>query len=246
LKRSIHILLLIFIGTFHLGCDKSEGWDCFKKAGDTITETRQLGAFVNVYAEGKLNIEYHYAAEPFVEVTFGENLIDDIETKVEGGSLYISNETKCNWTRNMSKTALVAIYAPTLDLFENQISGDIQFLDTLYSDVFQYDQWNANGEVSMIFNANIVKIAAHTGFANITASGDCENARIYSGAICIFNAQDLKSPNVSVNNSSIYDISCYSSGYLYGQVNLSGDIIYSGNPDQIDTDIQGSGTVRPN
>lgn len=246
MKRLLHISLLIFIGTFHLGCDKSEGWDCFKKAGDTITETRQLGGFVNVYAEGKLNIEYHYATVAYVEVTFGENIIADIETNVEGGSLYISNETKCNWTRNMSKTALVGIYAPTLNLFENQIAGDIQFIDTLYSDVFEYDHWNANGEVSMLLNANTVKISAHTGYANISVVGDCQNTELYSGAVCIFEAQELKASSASVNNSSTYNISCYSSGYLYGNVNLSGDIVYSGNPDQIDTDIQGSGTVRPN
>ena len=40
--------LLIFIGIFHLGCDKSDGWDCFKKEGDTLTETRKTGDFLSV------------------------------------------------------------------------------------------------------------------------------------------------------------------------------------------------------
>lgn len=246
MKRTLHIALLIFIGTFHLGCDKSDGWDCFKKAGSTITETRQTGEFLSVYAEGKLNVKYRYAESCFVQVTFGENIIADIETNVDGDRLYISNETKCNWTRDMSKTAKVTIYAPTLSLFENQISGDIQFADTLYSDLFQYDHWEANGEVSMVINANTVKISAHTGYANILAKGVCENLTLFSGAVCIFDTHDLKSASALVNNTSTYDISCFSNGYLYGSINLSGDIVYSGSPNQIDTNIQGSGEVRPN
>ena len=218
-----------------LGCDKEEGWNCTKKSGDNVLDIRETGSFESVKASGKMNVTYRYAATEYVEIWFGKNVVGDITTKVENGRLYIENQTTCNWVRNLSKTPEVTIYAPSLTFFENKIAGDIHFADTLKSPSFHYDQWDANGVIDLLVEAEELNVFAHTGYAEIDVRGTAFTAQLYSGSVSIFNATELITTNVLVNNSSTYDITCHAGNYLYGAINSSGNIRYLGSPDLVDT-----------
>lgn len=243
MKRSAYFILLI--GLLLLGCDKESAWNCTKKSGTTILEERTPGAFVSVKATGKMDITYRYAASEYVEIEFGKNVVGDITTHVQNGRLYIENQTSCNWVRNMSKTPKVIIYAPHLTYLENRIAGDILFADTLKSNVFHYEQWDANGVVNMTVVTENLKVFAHTGYVEIEVKGKTEIAELYSASVTTFDAANLIAESALVNNSSTYDITCFTNQYLYGAINSSGSIYYHGAPLEIDTDIDGSGVVQP-
>lgn len=228
-----------------LGCDKEDAWNCTKKSGSNVLDERLLGTFESVKATGKMNITYRYSDLEYVEIEFGKNVVGDITTQVENGRLYIENQTSCNWVRNLSKTPEVTIYAPYLTYFENQIAGDIQCADTLKSEIFQYEQWDANGIVNLKVISEELNIFAHTGYAEIEVVGEALTARLFSGSVSTFDAVNLLTTNLLINNSSTYDITCSVSQYLYGEINSSGNIYYRGNPLTIDTKIQGSGVVQP-
>lgn len=239
------LFVILFFGLSFASCDKEEGWNCTKKSGENVLDARAVDSFSRIKATGKMDVTYRYAETSSVEVIFGKNVVADITTHVENGQLYIENQTSCNWVRNQSKVPQVIVYAPTLEFFENRTAGDIFFEDTLRSEFFHFDQWDANGVVNLKVVAEELDVFIHTGYCELKVAGTASIAQLYSASVCTYDASELYTSSCLVNNSSTYDITCHSNGYLFGLINSSGDIVYSGSPVEIDTDIQGNGSVRP-
>lgn len=238
-------VVAIAICLLFLGCGKENRWDCFKAYGDKVTENRMLGEFDSVFLEDNVDVEYLYSTDFRVEVVFGDNIIEHIKTKVENRELKVSNETTCNWVRDLGKRPLVKIYAPTLSYLENRCSGDITFRDTLRSNEFTYEQWECNGVANLLVVNDLTVVSMHVGFCDVTIGGYTNQAQCYSASVARLRARNLISPLTLSNNSSIQDMELYSSGYLYAEINLDGNIKYAGNPEVIDQNITGSGAVVP-
>lgn len=240
MKRLIVILSLLCIAT---ACDRDHGWNCTRSLGDEIKDTRYPGHFTRLYTYNKVNVNYYYADSCFVEVTYGENIIDQIETSVEGNTLKIANNSTCNLVRNLSIVPEVNVFAPTIEYIENRSAADITTHDTLRAGYFQYQQFKANGNVKLKLRTDTAEIFAHTGYTEITLSGSTYKCALYSAATGKLDASRLSAVNTFVNNASIQDISCVAHNYLYAVVNLSGNIRYSGTPGMVETSINGSGRV---
>ncbi|MCZ4409315.1 DUF2807 domain-containing protein [Cryomorphaceae bacterium 1068] len=240
--RKVVIISLLLITA---SCGKENRWDCFKSYGDKTTETRTLGEFDSVFLESNIDVEYHYSTDYLIEVVFGDNIIEHIKTDVEDGELKISNETTCNWVRDLSKRPLAKIYAPTLAYMENRCSGDITFVDTLYSDEFIYEQWESNGVANFLVENDLTIVKMHVGYCDVTISGNTGQAEFYSASVGRLRARNLISPITLSNNTSIQDMELYAADYLYAEINLNGDIRYAGEPEEIDENISGSGMLSP-
>jgi hypothetical protein len=241
MKRVIIISLFLITAA----CGKENRWDCFKSYGDKTTEIRTPGEFDSIFLESNIDVEYLYSTDFRIEVVFGDNIIGHIKTDVENGELKISNETTCNWVRDLSKRPLVKIYAPTLSYMENRCSGDITFIDTLRSDEFIYDQWECNGVANILVDNDRTVIKMHVGYCDVTISGQTDQAEFYSASVGRLGARNLISPITLSNNTSIQDMEVYAADYLYAEINLNGDIRYAGEPEEIDENISGSGILSP-
>ncbi len=238
-------IVFIILSLLFLGCDKDSGWNCGRKLGDTIVQERNMGHFHSVRAEGRFNLVFRYADSSQVSVKFGKNVIEEITTEVVDGVLRINDETSCNWVRDLSKIPEVTILTDSLKLFENRLSGDVTFHDTLKSIVFTYDQWDSNGKFHLKVDAIITKCWAQTGYGDLTIEGRTKTAELYSGSSTLYNALGLKSLTTLVNNSSNVDILCHAENYIYGELNAQGNIVYAGDPETVESSRNGSGQILP-
>jgi hypothetical protein len=236
--------LILFV-LFCAGCAKENQWDCFTSFGDDTTELRTLTPFTGVYTDDKIDIVYRYSLSYSAEVSFGDKVIKHVETKVDGGSLQITNNAKCNWVRNLSKKPKVVIYAPSFDLLENHGVGNITFEDTLRTEHFTYDQWNSNGSVDLLIDASYARFIVNTGVSAVNVVGSADEIRIYSAGSGKFDSRRLIGGVTLVNNSSNQDIKVFTGSYLFGKITKSGDIKYLGSPSTIDSDITGTGVIVP-
>jgi len=241
MKKGLYIWAVFLL----LGCAKENRWDCFKSSGDEVTENRGLSAFNSIYVEDRIDVIFKVDSVYRAEVKFGENIIHHIETDVSDGSLSISNNATCNWVRDLSKRPEVTIYAPEISQLENRCSGDITFADTLKTESFAYDQWECNGNAKLLIISNFTRITMHVGHCDVSVSGQTESAEFYSAAVGRLRARNFISPVTLSNNSSIQDMELYASGYLYAEINESGSILYSGEPETVDIEINGEGSVEP-
>ncbi len=243
--KQLGLIILSFLSLLFLGCDKDSGWNCGRKLGETIVQDRSVIPFHSVRAEGKINLIFKYADTSTVSVKYGKNMIDEITTEVVDGVLNITDETSCNWVRDLSKVPVVTILTDSLKLFENRLSGDVTFQDTIKSIVFTYDQWDSNGKFHVVVDAVITRCWAQTGYGDLTIIGRTKTAELYCGSSTRYNALGLKSQTTLVNNSSNLDILCNAENYIYGELNENGNIIYTGDPETVESGGNGSGQIFP-
>lgn len=225
-------------------CEKENRSDCFTSAGEDATEVRQLPAFDAVYTEDRVNLEFRNHTEYKAEVTFGENIVKHIRTEVVNGELRIGNNARCNWVRDLGEKPSAVIYAPGFSKFENRGSGDILFSDTLRTNRFLYEEYEANGKVNMLVAAEEVELLIHTGRTELTISGRAASASLYTAGQGRLNGSGLRAQIALVNNSSFQDMQVNVAEYLYTYIGERGNVCYFGNPGTIDADIEGSGILR--
>jgi len=88
-----------------------------------------------------------------------------------------------------------------------------------------------------------VNLASHTGVSDAILIGECDVVKLFNQGLGVTDARALSANYAFVNNSSLNDMYVQSHSYLYGFIQYSGNIFYSGNPQAIDEDIEGDGEI---
>lgn len=108
MKKYIYIVFVVFIA---FGCSVTE--DCFKKTGDFVLQTIEVADFDKIIVEKGVSLVIKEGPEYLVQVSTGENLLEDIDVEVEDGILKIKDQSQCNLSRDYGQTT-VYITTPTL------------------------------------------------------------------------------------------------------------------------------------
>lgn len=119
MKKSIHILILLFIAS---GCSVAE--DCFKKTGDFVLQTIEVTDFDKIVVEKGVALVIKEGPEYLLQVSTGTNLVEDISVNVVDGTLQISDQSECNLVRDFGQTT-VYITTPTLSEIHSFTEKDI-------------------------------------------------------------------------------------------------------------------------
>lgn len=117
------LILIIVITTFFLNCEKPG--DCVKSTGEMVTREIEVTPFETVFVYTGIGLVIKQGPEYKVEVRSGENLIDDIEVKVENNTLTLKDKTTCNWVRDYGQTT-VYVTAPSLSDIHSKTEQDIK------------------------------------------------------------------------------------------------------------------------
>lgn len=216
--------------------------DCFKSTGQIITENRSLAPFTHLELHDRIELNYHYSPDYWLEVTAGENLIDGVQTKVEGNLLKIENQNRCNWVRSFKHKVQIDLYAPNFSEFTYYGSGTVRFYDTLKTDFFNLEMWQASGNLHLKLKGKTVELKSHTGPGDIAASGQCENLVAYLNGIGRIEAPNLVSQKGLVINRNTGYILVNCEREMQVEISGAGDIAYLGNP-LIDYTNSGSGRL---
>lgn len=84
-------------------------------SGNLVTETRDVGSFGSIDVGSAINLEVTVgdSAATSVTVTFDDNIIDNVVTRVQGDTLTIDIEGAVNLTGSANR--IVSVTTPTLD-----------------------------------------------------------------------------------------------------------------------------------
>lgn len=228
-----------------IGCARENREDCFTSTGSENTEVRVMPPFTSILAEDRVNITVRRDSAFYAEVIHGENMLQHVHTEVRDGELQIGYGARCNWVRDLGRRPLVVISAPSFARFENRGTGDINFADSLRTAHFTYEEYTANGKVNILLDTESAEILQHTGRTDLRISGRTESAGLYSAGQGKFDASELRARFANVNNSTFQDMRVRAAEYLYAFIGERGNICYFGDPDLIEREISGSGTVAP-
>lgn len=122
MKNFLLSLCLLLLLT---NCEKPS--DCVKSTGPMTSKVFDGLVFSKIMVKKGIGVVIKQGAVSKVEVRTGENLINDIEVKVQGDLLTLEDNTTCNWTRGYGET-VVYITTPNLtDIYcktEKEIVSD--------------------------------------------------------------------------------------------------------------------------
>jgi hypothetical protein len=218
-------LVILFLGTGMLeGTGRGRtttiigGAKVEKGSGQVVTELRDIGSFDRIESNIGADIAVTIGASQKVSLSYDDNLIGYITTKVKGGKLIIESDRSISSQENCQ----FKIVVPQLDGIAVGGSGRIE----------------VNGLDGNRFSVEI------DGSGDVMASGEVGELAIEVNGSGNVDTRDLTAGEATVEINGSGDVDVMARDYLTAVINGSGDIRYAGNPGQIVKRVDGSGHIR--
>ncbi|RYY31214.1 MAG: DUF2807 domain-containing protein [Chitinophagaceae bacterium] len=235
--KNIRLALLIVLGVVTLAsCRKVVG------EGPQRTEQRSTGNFTGVELGVPGDLYYTPSNQFLVEITAQQNILDVIETDVDGGKLKIKVRHGVNLRNHESIT--VKISAPDLRILGVNGSGNVHAL-------VPYSAPSLDLYVNGSGNVQVAGITTSRLEAKISGSG---NIRVHDGEtdyedLAISGSGDIDLTGViaeeaKTSTSGSGDMRVHVISKLDTKISGSGSVYYKGNP-IIKMNVSGSGRVTP-
>ena len=188
-------------------------------SGQSATEDRDLGAFTGLVLDLPADVEVRVGATSSLTLEADDNLLGAITTEIVDGSLVLG--TTASFSTESGIT--VAVGTPSLDRVEVRGSGSVEATDVTGPDL----------EASI------------RGSGSIRASGAVQRLRVTSSGSGSARLFDLSAEeaDVAVDGSGAVEVTVSRS--LRAVVTGSGTVVYGGNPSEVTTDVNGSGSIPP-
>lgn len=242
------LFLLILIGL--LGCDSQNAWDCIQAEGTIIQEEVDVEGFnkIQVWERVKLIVSHGNTQKVVVET--GENLINEVQLRVEDSILFLSDRNSCNHVRDYGITKIY-VTAPNLIEIRNssgqtvESRGVLEYfqLALVSEDPENLDVYHFDGDFDMDVKIARLKVRANglskfylrgtAGFANFQLyDGD---ARIEAGA--------LQAKSVYVFHRSTNKMIINPLESVFGEIRGLGDVIAKNRPPIVEVEEYYSGRL---
>jgi hypothetical protein len=237
-------ILIFFIAILTLGCSKGDGSACFTSAGDIVTDERVFDAqFTSIILEDNATLTIKQDSVYSVYVTGGNKLIESYITQVEGNALVISNNTNCDFIRDLSTPYEVTVTMPELDSILFNGYGNIYSDGIFEVDTFRLVTTNGVGNIFLNMNGTRIELVQQTGAGNVSMTGTVDYTYVYSTSYAIVDLKDLHSTNGFYVNGGTGDFTINTTDYIKVKLELSGDIYYTNDPEIFIETYTGSGQL---
>ena len=238
-----YMCLFIVLITLWAGCSKDKN-DCLKTTGEIVFEERTAQPFTQIEIHNNVNVVI--TQDTFISITIeaGKNLIGKVTTVVQGDSLVIRNENKCNWVRSYKYD--VNVYVTVLELLkiDHRGFGKVSTSNTLSATRF-YISNNHNGDVVLDLDVGYLYTSMHkTG--DVVLGGYAGGHEIYASGNNWLRCASLQTGYTSLHSATTGDCYVQVSDSLVAGIYSVGSIYYSGNTQTITSTIEGSGELIEN
>ncbi len=207
------------------GCAKPS--ECIESAGNEISKEFVVTSFDKIKVYKGINLVITQGNIQKIEVKTGENLISDIDAKVEDNMLILKDNTTCNWVREYGQTTIY-VTTPTLtDIFcktEKTISSNgILTFPIIRLNAVDLVDGPATGDFKLQIDNNQLVIETNN-VANFYISGKTKDfqANFYEGNGRI-EAANLLADYVNVFHRGSNDM------ILNPQIKMTGKMVSTGN-----------------
>lgn len=210
------------------------------KASAQTEQTRQVSGFDGIASAGSFDVHVKIDGTETLKLTAPADIINDIETVVEGHKLEIRFKKDKKWNIHDGK---VDVYITAKSLSSLNIAG---------SGYIKVDGVLSNNDVNLVISGSgyitsAVKStnlhATISGSGSINVDGSSESAKFVMAGSGEMKARDLKTESVSVRLAGSGIAHIYADKTISAHIAGSGKIIYSGNASVTDIRMAGSGNV---
>ena len=231
LIQHIFIILILLQG----GCEQGTFMEgCFKSAGKNTAELRILDAYDSVYIDDVFDLCLVNDTNHQVIIETGENMLPFIKTTVKNNTLYLENTSHCRWMRGYKHPVL---YLSANNLREIYINTACKVYSNDTIEGYRLRLWALSKlcEIDLLLNYDQVRVkSSHATVADIRLSGITRFLVLWAYHGCRIDATGLKTKSTLAKNHGIGDFKINASMRIEAHLFNSGNIYYTGNPEQIE------------
>lgn len=247
----IYLYTLGFLGVGLIaGCDSDKGLNCFQAAGDSIEQVVEVASFTEIVVEERIQLIVKQGTQQQVVVRTGENLLNDIEVRVNEGVLTLFNNNGCNLVRDYNISQII-VTVPDLKSIRNasgyevQSEGVLDFtsLSLISEDIAEEDGFHKDGDFRLQLDVDELSITAN-GLSNYFLSGMVDEAylEILEGD-ARFEGRDLFVQDLTVYHRGTNKVIVNPTESIRGQVLSTGDLIVVNRPAVVEVDELYTGKI---
>lgn len=203
-------------------------------------ESRQVSGFNSVASAGPFNVHIKMDGNESVKVDADADVINDIETVVEGNTLKIRFKDREYRHHNIHK-AEVYVEAKSLNSLLNAGSGSIKVDGTISTDNFKAVLSGSGNISTAVKSESMHAVISGSGSINLSGStGEADMVITGSGEI---DGKHLKAESLVGTITGSGNIYIEAEKSIVGRITGSGSVIYSGNATSVTSHTTGSGRV---
>jgi len=204
--------------------------------GDIKNETRAVSPFNKIDISGGFEILLNQGNKEKLEIEADENLIEFIETKVKGNTLYISTK------KPIGNAESLRIYITVVNVYDIDASGAIELTN---KGIYQTEnlEIDVSGAADIDLDLEVENLIMDmSGASETTLSGSANNFEIEISGAGDLQAKKLKTRNTTIDISGAGSAVVFAKKTLKVEVSGAGSVKYKGNP-KVEKDISGAGSV---
>lgn len=213
-------IFLFYSVPFSFSCRYKSG------SGNLVKQTREVSSFSGLSVSGDFDVTLTQGNTSRVEVESDDNLMDEIKTKVNNGTLeiYFDKVTKLrNGTFN------IYITVPELNKIDASATANIKANGIFKTGDEFIIKSSSAGEIKINADAPSIKLQSSSA-GQISISGRTRNLTVNASSGAEIRAKNLLSETADASASSGADVDVYASISLNASASSGGSIHYSGKP----------------
>ena len=204
------------------------------------TENRQVSGFNSIGSGGPFEVHVKINGTETLKLTADANIINEIETIVEGGKLKIKFKKPHEWREHTGKIE-VYITAKSLSELANAGSGSINVEGNLSGENVRISL-SGSGDITSSVKSGQLN-ASIAGSGSIHISGTANDVKVGIAGSGEMLGKNLKTGSASVNITGSGNAYLAADKTISARIVGSGSVIYSGNATVGDSRTIGSGRI---
>lgn len=240
-KSVLHIALLccLFLAT---SCGISE--NCFKGNGNRITQSFPIENFTKIKVYDGVGLVIKEGPNYEVNIATSDNIIDDIEVRLNGDMLVVKDNSTCNIARDYGQTT-VYVTAPNLEEIYSKTDQDIRSDGILHYNLLRLysigddGDGAGTGDFYITIENNGQLVIESNNVSNFYINGRCNEMLLnfYFGD-GRFYSKDLHSQFIKVYHRGSNDMIVYPIQHIEGKIVSTGNIILENLLPESEIDIE--------
>lgn len=232
------LILLATVALLFSTCKKDSTPDCIQGNGNQVQESRTVGNFNGIVANGAFDLSISQINNSGVDLFGDSNVLPIITTATSNNILTVSvqNNQCYSTTKNIEVTAT----APVISSIALNGAGKIDAYN-LITDELLFET-NGSATLSSSFDVNkLHTIINGTGNANLSGTADYSHFSITgTGSIL---ASTVETDTCEIIITGVGDVRISVSKFLEVTISGSGNVYYTGDPETVNEYITGTGQV---
>lgn len=241
--KTQHAITIIVFSCLLFSCKKENNKDCLKSNGLVAEESRILEAFDSLYIGPRFDVTLVEDTVDFIILKAGRNLLELISTDIKNNKLSLLNKNKCNWVRSYDTPLEAELHYSRMHHIEILGSGNLTNVDTLKNDSLSLELYDASGNVELLVDNQLLRIAQHTGANDVRVKGRTSGLYVYCASLGMTDCVDLNAMYVFARNKSSADMRVFSNGLFDLSVEGDGNLFYKGSGELRSSFRSGRGAI---